>query len=80
VTSLTANVAAEAESLLRVENVVKEFPVRSGRLLNRNAAKVHAVAGGSWGCPKRGGRVVARTWAGHESALPQFHAMSPVWN
>jgi cytosine/creatinine deaminase len=28
----------------------------------------------------RGGRVVARARAGHESALPEFHAMSPVWN
>jgi cytosine deaminase len=28
----------------------------------------------------RGGRVVARTGAGADSALPGFHAMYPVWN
>jgi cytosine/creatinine deaminase len=28
----------------------------------------------------RGGRVVARTRAGAESALPEFHAICPVWN
>ena len=28
----------------------------------------------------RGGRVVARARAGSGSALPEFHAMSPVWN
>jgi cytosine/creatinine deaminase len=28
----------------------------------------------------RGGRVVARTRAGAESAMPEFHAICPVWN
>ena len=28
----------------------------------------------------RGGRVVARTRAGAETALPEFHAICPVWN
>lgn len=28
----------------------------------------------------RGGRVVARTRAGTEAALPEFHAICPVWN
>jgi ABC-type uncharacterized transport system, duplicated ATPase component len=35
----------DADVLLRVENVVKHFPVRSGKLFERDKAVVHAVDG-----------------------------------
>jgi oligopeptide/dipeptide ABC transporter ATP-binding protein len=38
----------DAGPLVQVAHVVKEFPLRSGRLLNRRAGSVHAVAGVSF--------------------------------
>ena len=35
----------DADVLLRVENVVKHFPVQSGKLFERDKAFVHAVDG-----------------------------------
>ena len=37
--------ATDADVLLRVENVVKHFPVQSGKLFERDKAFVHAVDG-----------------------------------
>ncbi|HET9117678.1 MAG TPA: ATP-binding cassette domain-containing protein, partial [Pseudonocardiaceae bacterium] len=37
--------ATDADVLLRVENVVKHFPVQSGKLFDRDKAVVHAVDG-----------------------------------
>jgi oligopeptide/dipeptide ABC transporter ATP-binding protein len=40
--------APDGRPLLRLQEVVKEFPVRSGRFLSRNVAAVHAVDGVSF--------------------------------
>ena len=47
-TALARPAASTAEVLLRVENVVKEFPVASDRLFRRSREAVHAVDGVSF--------------------------------